>query len=127
MKLRIKGNSVRLRLGRSEVEEFGRTGKVQEKVRFGTRPQDTFCYQIEKGRGDEVSASFLDGKITVYVPDRIAGTWVETEQIGFEGSQVLDDKTELYILIEKDFVCLSEHDRENQSDKYPHPKGEDAC
>ena len=35
MKLRIKGNSIRLRLLRSEVERFTANGKISEEVRFG--------------------------------------------------------------------------------------------
>ena len=127
MKLRIKGNSLRLRLTRSEVEEFGRTGKVDEKVRFGTRPQGTFCYQIETTGSDDITASFLDGRITIYVPDRIADTWVKSEQVGFEGRQIIDEETELHILIEKDFVCLTPRENEDQSDSYPHPNEVGFC
>ncbi len=127
MKLRIKGNSLRIRLSRSEVEEFGRAGKIEESVTFGLQPQNTFRYKIEKTPSDDITASFLDGKITVFVPDRLAGTWVESEQIGFEGRQVLDEETVLSILIEKDFVCRTPREDEDQSDSYPHPKGEDFC
>ena len=35
MKLRIKGNSIRLRLLRSEVEEFAEGGSISDETRFG--------------------------------------------------------------------------------------------
>lgn len=127
MKLRIKGNSLRFRLSKSEVEVFGRTGKIEEKVKFGPLPQDEFCYRIEKTSGHDISGSFIDGRITVYVPEGLANQWVESEQVGVEGRQGLDDQTELYILIEKDFVCRTAPEHEDQSDNYPHPKGERFC
>lgn len=127
MKIRIRGNSVRLRLSRSEVEEFGRSGKVHEEVRFGPRPQDTLCYQINKCPGDRVKASFADGTISISVPDRLAGIWVECEQVGFDERQAVDEKSDLFIKVEKDFVCLTASENEDQSDNYPHPKGDGLC
>lgn len=127
MKLRIKGNSLRFRLSKSEVEVFGKTGRIAETLRFGSTEQDGFCYAIEKTTGDDISASFVDGRITVSVPEGLASRWVESDEVGIEGSQKLDDQTEMYVLIEKDFVCRTEPAHEDQSDNYPHPKGERSC
>lgn len=121
MKIRMKGNSVRLRLSRSEVEEFGRSGEVHEEVRFGARPDDTLRYQIAKSPGEKVTASLAGGTITVSVPDRLAAIWVEGEQIGFSESQVVDEKSDLLIMVEKDFVCLTPRDDEETADNFPHP------
>jgi len=38
MKLRIRGNSLRLRLLRGEVQQFGETGRVTETIQFGASP-----------------------------------------------------------------------------------------
>lgn len=127
MKLRIKGNSLRFRLSRSEVEAFGKTGKVAETVNFGPTEQDGFCYAIEKTTGNEISASFVAGNMTVSVPEGLANRWVGSDEVGIEGSEKLDDQTELHILIEKDFVCRTAPEHEDQSDNYPHPKGERSC
>lgn len=105
---------------------FGRTGKIEECVKFGTGQTD-FCYTIEKTSRNEFSGSFTEGRIIVRVPEKLANQWIDSEQVGIEGSQTLDELNELQFLIEKDFVCLSSHDNEDQSDKYPHPKGEEAC
>ena len=37
MKLRMKGDSLRLRLTRGEVQELARTGRVEERVHIGAR------------------------------------------------------------------------------------------
>jgi len=126
MKLRIRGNLLRFRLGRSEVNSFGQTGKIDSTVNFG--PGTTgFCYSLEKTPAGEFSGSFADGRITVRVPESLVSRWVESEDVGIQGSQTLDDQTELSFLLEKDFVCLNAHNDEDQSDRYPHPKGDDAC
>jgi hypothetical protein len=46
MKLRLNRGSLRLRLSKSEVEEFGKTGRVEEIVKFGAGPQDSLTYRI---------------------------------------------------------------------------------
>ena len=53
--------------------------------------------------------------------------WVGSEEVSISGSQKLDHETFLKFLIEKDFVCLSAHNDEDQSDRYPHPNGPEAC
>lgn len=47
MKLRIRENTLRFRLGRSEVESFDRTGTIGDKVQFGLGKND-FGYLLEK-------------------------------------------------------------------------------
>lgn len=127
MKIRILGNSLRFRLGRSEVQAFGITRIVEERVSFGPRPQIDFCYRLETTPGNEFLGSFVDGIITVRVPETLVNHWVQSEQVSLEGNQKLDEKTNLHFLIEKDFVCLNAHNDEDQSDRFPHPKGDQAC
>ena len=44
------------------------------------------------------------------------------------GEQVLDDGSNLKILVEKDFVCLTGRDDEDESDMFPHPEaGSRSC
>lgn len=126
MKLRIRGNLLRFRLGRSEVDSFGRTGRIDAAVNFGPG-RSSFRYALEKTSATEFSGEFADGMITVRVPDLLVGRWVGSGDVGIEGTQILDDHTELGFLLEKDFVCLNAHNDEDQSDRYPHPKGEDPC
>lgn len=127
MKLRMLGDSLRFRLGRSEVESFGRSGSIERRVRFGKSPNDDLLYKLEITDATEFSGSFTNGEITVCVPRAIADTWLRSEDVSISGSQRLDEQAELKFLIEKDFVCLSAHNDEDQSDRYPHPKGAEAC
>ena len=45
MKLRIHGNSLRLRLNRSDIEHFRQTGILKESLRFG--PDAELGYILE--------------------------------------------------------------------------------
>ncbi len=127
MKLRIKGNSLRFRLNKVEVETFGSAGYIEDKVEFGSEPNTNFHYRIEKTAAKGLAGSFEEGRITVFVPESTADQWIDTDQVGIEGTHKFDDQTELYILIEKDFVCLTAPAYEDQSDNYPHPKGDKNC
>jgi hypothetical protein len=124
MKLRILGNSIRFRLGRSEVESFGRSGSIEEVVRF---PGSDLTYKLEIVDGDEFTGRFTNGNIAVRIPRTIVDQWVGSEEVSISGSQRLDEQTDLKFLVEKDFVCLNAHNDEDQSDRYPHPKGPDPC
>ena len=127
MKLRIRENSLRFRLGRTEVLDLGVKGSIEERVSFGPEGQSDFCYSLKKTPGDEFSGIFAGGRISVSVPETVIDRWVESDQVSIEGSQKLDEHTVLKFLIEKDFVCLNSHNDEDQSDRYPHPLGDDAC
>jgi len=119
MKLRIKGNTLRLRLTRSEVGEFVTAGRFTETV--GLAPE-ALIYSIEKTDSDKVTARFADSKLTVSLPVSTAEEWANGEQIGVEGKQRIDNNNELHIIIEKDFACLTPRGGEDITDHYPHPK-----
>lgn len=127
MKLRILDNSLRFRLGKSEVESFGRSGSIEKVVKFGKSPENDLTYKLEIIEGNEFTGRFANGNIAVCVPRTIVDRWVRSEDVSISGSQRLDDQTHLKFLIEKDFVCLNAHNDEDQSDRYPHPKAADPC
>lgn len=117
MKIRIRGNSVRFRLTKSEVDTFGSEGYVEEKTEFGN---SSFVYALQKSDGDSIQASFDGMKITMLVPENIQKKWVDTQVVGFDNMIDLGNGKELYLLLEKDFKCLDET-VEDQSDNYEHP------
>lgn len=119
MKLRVKENSIRFRLTKSEVESFATSGIVEEIVRFN---QQNFSYSLEKVSGRKLTASFENGKITVSVPIEIANQWTDSEEISLEGYD-----GELKLLVEKDFVCLKPRKDEDESDNFPHPNQNQSC
>jgi len=116
MKLRIRENSVRLRLTKSEVVEFAEKGSVQNQTEFGNG--QIFIYALKSSASAEsVFATFADGRIEVTVPKGLGDNWTATDEVGISGPE-----TGLKIMIEKDFVCLTVREGEDESDAFPHPK-----
>jgi hypothetical protein len=118
MKIRIKGNSLRYRLTRSEVDYFVSTGIVEEKVNFGN---SILRYSLKKSAQEHLSATFNDDEITLYFPSSFINKWADEDQTGFEYNLNFPGSNEpLYLLVEKDFTCLDKTN-EDQSDNYPNP------
>jgi hypothetical protein len=116
MKLRIRGNSIRLRLLRGEVAEFASTGILRETINFGASNL-MYILQIADDAND-LSAKFVDDKIIVSVPPETAQNWTETDLVGLTGEQKNVDGGILKILVEKDFVCLDRIDDDDNKDAY---------
>jgi hypothetical protein len=118
MKIRIKGNSLRYRLTKPEVERFAETGLVEERINFGSA---ALSYALCSTDASEMSATFRDNRITLYLPAGLIHEWVHTDKVGFD-YQVPPIGTEesLYLLVEKDYTCLDKVE-EDQSDHYPNP------
>lgn len=112
MKIRIKGNSLRYRLTKSDVEQFAGIGYMEEHIRFG---KQTLTYALQRYAGEQLSAIFGNDKITLYMPAAFSEEWISTDKVGFE-----DNHDGLFLLVEKDFKCL-DNVAEDQSDNYPNP------
>ena len=121
MKLRIRENTLRFRLGRSEVETFDQTGAIGDNVRFGLG-KNAFGYVLEKTPDSNVSASFAAGIIVVRVPASDANTWASSDEVSLAGTYLADEHTEIRILIEKDFVCLNAQTTKTSLTAIPTPK-----
>ena len=119
MKIRIKGNSIRYRLTKTEISNFGNDGFIEEKTVFPDG--SSFSYRLERATGiDNLAASYSGNRICIFVPKGIASEWTTTDVVGFDHRMKMGEEKELYLLIEKDFVCL-DHTFEDQSDNYPNP------
>lgn len=127
MKLRIRGNSIRLRLTRTEVARFGETGKVGESVEFGPL-SPILRYEINSsGNDDSISARFEDNCLSIAVPAGVAENWIVSEDVGIEVLQPIGDNKFLRILIEKDFACLTPRADEDETDTFTHPLAKVTC
>jgi hypothetical protein len=125
MKLRIKGNIVRLRLTRSEVTTVGEGGRVQELTLFG--PQAQFCYALEAVDTPHIEAEYSNNTITIRVPRAMAHDWSTSELVGLSVEQKIAENVSLQLIIEKDFACLSPRGEED-SDTFEHPQsGQATC
>lgn len=120
MKLRVRGNSLRLRLTRSEVASVAADGEVSERTVIG--PGRALEYRLRTdAAARDVSADFRDGCVEVTLPAAIAAHWAGSEQVSIDAEQALAGGDALRILVEKDFACLAERPGEDDSDAFPHP------
>ncbi len=116
MKLRIRGNSIRLRLTKSEVTKLAEQGLVEEKTDFGNG--QFFIYAVTvSGKFESITADFQNGQISIFIPQTVVETWTNGEEVGISAEQGL-----LKLLIEKDFNCLIPRNTEEDADTFPHPK-----
>lgn len=123
MKIRIKGNTLRLRLSQSEVDEVKSEGRTSDSINFGPRK---LIYTLQVIDQPAVTASYDGDFIMVNVPAEVSEKWANTDQVGFEAEQPLEDGDKLYILVEKDFQCLNPRRGEDESDLFDNPLN-DAC
>lgn len=121
MKLRIKGNSIRIRLTKSEVDQFAKDGYIEEHTLL---PNGKLSYALKKDATvDELSATISGTTIVMLMPEKDATNWVKTERVGYENNTKLPSGDSLYLLLEKDFKCL-DNTNEDQSDMYDNPLAE---
>ena len=121
MKVRIKGNSIRLRLSQTELEQLSHNEVVSEQIVFA--PGVSLVYSLEKSiTAEQTTAHYTNHHIQVILPDQMASSWINTDQISISTQQDNATADPLNILIEKDFRCLTERPNENEEDLFPHPK-----
>jgi len=117
MKLRIKGNSIRLRLLRSEVERFAADGRISDEIHFGDRG---LRYALVASAYTQTThARMEDDEIAVVIPRDEATKWASSEDVAIEANQPIGNGEELSILIEKDFVCVGRPDDPDREDAFP--------
>ncbi len=118
MKVRIKDNSVRFRLTKTEVKTLGITGVLHSQTMFNTT---VFNYSIVASKAHtNLYADFTNNTITLYMPLANAAQWYHIALITYENTITLNNGEKLRLLVEKDFVCL-DHSIEDQSDNYTNP------
>lgn len=115
MKIRIKGDLLRYRLTRTDVDHLYREGYLEEKTNF---PGNPLIYALQLTDGEILTASFIDSKITLCMSHQMIAEFINTDTVGFNNRD-----GELDLLVEKDFTCL-DNVAEDQSDNYPNPLAE---
>lgn len=122
MKLRIRGNSVRLRLGQSEVRRLAEHGTIEETTQFDLAGHQRLTYALQAAPDSVgVSASFAAGKLLVRLPGEVVRRWASSDEVTIDVSQSIGAGNSLIILVEKDFECLHGPTDEPQDDAFPQP------
>lgn len=120
MKLRIRHNSIRLRLTQTEVAQLRDAGVVEEHIEFEQGQCLTYRIHSDPDR-QTVSAEYRDGNILLTVPKPMVVAWANSSQVGMEAAGPLR------VMIEKDFKCLDPADPEDNVDTFPNPLEGKVC
>jgi hypothetical protein len=117
MKLRIKGDSIRLRLTQTEVRQLAETRAVESTMHIA--PGATLTYGLRAVDLRQLAVEWDDRELVVLVPRDWIEDWSDGHRVGFEGTQEAGPGRTLSILVEKDFACL--HKRPDELDAFPNP------
>ena len=127
MKLRIKGNSLRLRVTPSDVQQLLRDGVIGEHVQFTANPKDRLTYEVISSLSEPTATvAYQLGNITVSMPELQLKKWAGSDDVGIYTEVALGDGQVLSVAIEKDFACLDLSDAENE-DTFPNPNLAATC
>jgi hypothetical protein len=120
MKLRIRGNSVRLRVSKSELAQLAESGYTEDAVSFA--PGSQLRYRLDVAPEGSVGAAFEPSLLRVVVPRRDVSAWLDPAAVSIRAEQAIGDGNVLKILVEKDFECLAPREDEDGTDLFDNPR-----
>jgi hypothetical protein len=127
MKLRIRSNSIRLRLLQGEVTALGKFERVQETTRLGPAKTDVLIYSLSTHVGsDDVLIRWHSGTLGLSIRQTLATELCDTNRVSIEADLDFCDEI-LSVLIEKDFKCLTVREGDDESDNFKNPQEKHEC
>ncbi len=127
MKLRLKGNTVRMRLDRRDLERLIEHGEVSDSIQFG--PGAVFRYAMIVGPSapECPTAVYACDTMAVIINAIDVREWNATDRVGFEYEHAVDGGGTVRVLIEKDFACIDRPASEADDDAFAFPNPATAC
>ena len=119
MKIRILGNTLRIRVKMFETQALQNSGLIEEVLEFGPDDSDKLRFQVISGY-ENFAIEQHGTSIRIVVPKALINSWTTTDLVGFEEVITTSKGSEIKVLIEKDFACL-DSDREYEEGSYPNP------
>lgn len=116
MKLRLRGNSIRLRLNRRDMDAFASGNAIEERVYFPGSAR--LSYVLQSGSSEDADARFDGAAIRVVVPSAAVSAWANSKQIGLYYDLAAGEQS-LKVAIEKDLECLHPPEEEQDPAAFP--------
>jgi hypothetical protein len=127
MKLRIKGDSLRLRVSRSEVATLLAGDCLEETIHFTPEPVAKLTYALQQEQSlRRPTIQYRENRVAILIPADQANAWGTTDQVGIAEDINVGNFGSLALLIEKDFACLDRSDEDNE-DTFPNPNAGATC
>jgi hypothetical protein len=126
MKLRIKGNSVRLRLDRKDLGELLEAGRVEDALRLGKKQGFTYSIVVgATGRG-RPSVDYAADNLVVTIDRDDVVAWHGSDLVGFDHQQPVEGGV-VRVIVEKDFACIDRPAGEEPDDAWAFPNPSPSC
>ncbi|MEP0987569.1 hypothetical protein [Ekhidna sp.] len=102
MKLRINHSSIRIRLGKSDIQELREQRKVKNELLFPGGKKLVYKLEI----GESFHASLDTNCLIVTIPEDESDAWLNSEKLAIETKLERNEGDELILLVEKDLHDL---------------------
>jgi len=119
VKLRIKGDSLRLRLTQGEMRSLAERGEVEDRASFPGGAALRYKLRVDRTTNG-ISASYTSNVIEILLPADLSERWCGTDLVTLSATQAIAPG-ELRIVLEKDWACLAPREGEDEADNFPHP------
>ena len=119
MKLRIHGQSIRVRVDRRDLEQLLHEGRVTDEAAFGDEPDRCISCLLEiAGPPDSLpSVDYHRGRFVIQLGRDTANDWRNSDQVGFKTTRDEGGRM-IRLTLEKDFACLDRAVGEEREDAY---------
>lgn len=125
MKLRMRGQSIRLRLTQGDVARLVEEGRVAEKTLIAGA---WFVFALVRDDAPTATGANVgfrvegrDAFLEVHVPAAEVRDWARSERVAMNTAAAHTLATPVELLVEKDFACLKPRDGEDDTDAFPNP------
>ena len=114
-----------MRLSQTDVRNFAERGFVEETLQIDRATGQKLTYKLQRDeRAEQLTASFENNCLSIYMPTAMAIAWARSDQVGVEAPGMSDGPS---ILVEKDFACLKPRAGDEDTDSFPNPEANSHC
>jgi hypothetical protein len=101
MKLRIRGQHLRIRTEPQEMRDLAAAGRIEDRIQLA--PDRALIYRLSVApEAQRLAVAFEDNVIEVRLPASATEEWCSTDLVGLSGTQQ-NGNVELRVSVEKDF------------------------
>jgi len=127
MKLRILGNSMRLRVTRSELQRLQAGETVEDCISFAAAPEASLTYALAVAPGETpVHVQHGPQRVAIVLNEDQLRTWSRQEEVGIYTTLENGSVKGLQLIVEKDFACLNQS-HPKSADAFPNPHAGGDC
>jgi hypothetical protein len=118
MKIRLFGDSVRIRLTQAEVEALAAGGAIESVTPF---PGEALACTVQPSQ-DSFEVHHASGRVSILIPQTRTTEWASSDEVGMYAEQVpANGGRAMQIAIEKDYRCIHKPDAPDNAGTYPNP------